>query len=186
MPEIPGGGFVVSVGKPYVAGKTNWPAGVEYNYLSGGHELRLFYPDLTPAEYDAIATGAARFAFAVSGDVIFFCWKFGDLPWADSTFSAWLVPAEERTAPPEWAEPEARAVLSVIVVECITGLVAALRVMTFAPVFTRRLHRAIRDQLGRPYPGEDAYMRQCTRVYSAYSSEAIARRLAVATCKGGL
>lgn len=185
MADLPGGGYALSVGKPYIEGKTNWPEGVEYNYRGGGHELRLFYRDLTPKEYDAIASGPARFAFAVSGDVIFFCWKFGDLPWADSTFSAWLVPDAERVPPPEWTEPEARALCAVICVETTSGLVAALRAVTFSPDFTRRLHRAIRDQLGRPYPGEDAYMRQCTRVYSAYSSADLARKLAVATCKGG-
>ena len=60
------------MGKPYIEGKTHWPEGVEYNYRGGGHELRLFYRDLTPKEYDAIASVPARFAFAVSGDVIFF------------------------------------------------------------------------------------------------------------------
>lgn len=176
---------VYAVGKPYVEGKTNWGEHVEYNCRGGGHELRLFYPDLTPKELAAIRDGPARFAFAVSGDVIFFCWRFGDLPWADSTFSIWLVPEEEREAPAQPKDPNERAALSVFCVEAKTGLIAALRFMTLSPDFTRRLHLAITAQLDRPYPGEAAYMAQCKRVYAAYSSEGIARRLAVATCKGG-
>jgi len=174
-----------SVGKPYIAGRTNWGEHVEYNFRGGGHELRLFYPNITSAELDAIRDGPARFAFATVGDVIFFCWKFGDLPWADSTFSAWLVSEDERLPPAAPSDPAERALLTVICVEADSGLVAALRVLTFSPDFTRRLQRAIRDQLGRPYPGEDAYMRQIARIYTAYNSAEIAQRLAVATCKGG-
>jgi len=183
--NLPAGWSILSVGKPYIEGRTSWPEHVEYNYRGGGHELRLFYPNLTPAELEAFQGGPARFALAVRDDVIFFCWKFGDLPWADSTYSIWNVDSEERTAPPEWAETAARALLVVIVIESTSGLVAGLRALTLSPHFTLRLHNAIREQLGRPWPGDLAYGAQCLRVYDAHSSAEIARRLAVATCKGG-
>lgn len=29
MAELPGGGYALSVGRPYIEGKTHWPEGVE-------------------------------------------------------------------------------------------------------------------------------------------------------------
>jgi hypothetical protein len=177
--------YTLTVGKPYLEGRTDWPERVEYNYRGGGHELRLFYPDPRPDEIADYREGPARFAFAVAGDVVFFCWKFGGQPWCDSTYSIHLVTADERQAPPDWTEAEARAALTVILVEAKSGLVAALRYLTFSPDFTRRLHEAIRKQYGRPWPGDASYLAQAKRIYAAYSSDRIANALALARCKGG-
>jgi hypothetical protein len=176
---------ILTVGKPYMEGQTHWPEAVEYNYRGGSHELRLFYPNLRPQEIAAVESGPARFAFARRGDVIYLCWRFGEQPWSDATYSIHLVPPDERVAPPVWTEPTARALLSVILVEATTGLIEAMRVVSFSPDFTRRLHSAIREQLRRPWPGQDAYLRQLTQMYSAYTSQQIATQLAVATCRGG-
>lgn len=176
---------VLAVGKPYIEGKTSWPEAVDYNYRSRTHELRLFYPNVQPREIADVARGPARFALAVRGDVILLCWRFGGLPWCDATYSIHLVPADERQEPPEPPTPETRALLQVILVEATTGIVKAMRAVSFAPDFTRRLHAAIREQLSRPYPGEDAYLAQITRLYSSYTSPQIATQLAVATCRGG-
>jgi hypothetical protein len=177
--------YALTVGKPYIEGKTGWPEAVEYNYRGGAHELRLFYPDLRPAEVADVQEGPARFAFAVAGDVIFFCWKFGGQPWSDSTYSIHLVPEDERQAPPDWQAAEARAALTVILVEAKSGLVAALRYVSFSPDFTRRLHAAIRKQYGQPWPGDDDYLAQAKRIYAQYQSDRIASALALARCKGG-
>lgn len=175
----------LAVGKPYIEGKTSWPEAVEYNYRGGSHELRLFYPQLQPREIADVARGPARFALATRGDLVILCWRFGEQPWCDAVYSIHLVPADERTEPPVPPTPETRALLHVILVDATTGVVQALRAVSFAPDFTRRLHAAIREQLSRPYPGEDAYLAQITRLYSSYTSQQIATQLAVATCRGG-
>lgn len=175
----------LTVGRPYIESKTQWPEAVEYNYRSGSHELRLFYPNLSAQEIADVGRGLVRLAFAVRGDVIYLCWRFGEQSWCDATYSIHLVPAAERSTPPIPVTPEERALLQVILVEATTGIIAAMRVVSFSPDFTRRLHAAIRDQLSRTWPGEDAYLTQCTRLYSAYTSKQIAEQLAVATCRGG-
>ena len=64
---------ILTVAKPYVEGKTQWPAAVEYDYACGAHELRLLIPYLRPPEIAAVASGPARLAFAHRGDAIYFC-----------------------------------------------------------------------------------------------------------------
>jgi hypothetical protein len=63
------------------------------------------------------------------------------------------VAPEERTMPPptEETSPALRALVTIILVEATTGLVLALRTVTFSPEFTRAIHRAIADQVDSSY-----------------------------------
>lgn len=177
---------VYQVGKPYISTRSDWPDGVDYNYRSGDHELRIFLRDPSHTEIAAVKTGKARFALAaaLNGDVIFLCYKFGNQPWSDATFNYHLVHEDERTVPPV-RTPRDRAVLNVILVDGETGLIAGLRVVSFSPEFTWCLEEAIRIQAARPFPGYDAYDGGIARIYNAYNSKAIAEKMAYVSCIGG-
>ena len=110
----------VEVGRPYSLTRSRWPEGVDYNYRAEQHELRLFFDSPRPSEIKDITKNPARFALAVSGDVIFFCYKFGALPWSDATYSIHLVPADQQTLPPVTG-PDERALLTVILIDALTG-----------------------------------------------------------------
>jgi hypothetical protein len=43
---------LLEVGKPYIAGHTQWPEAVEYNFRGGEHELRLFWRDPSVREVE--------------------------------------------------------------------------------------------------------------------------------------
>lgn len=174
----------VEVGKPYSTTRSRWDEGVDYNYRSEQHELRLFLESPTPREIKDITKGPARFALAVEGDVIFLCYKLGDLPWSDSTYNYHLVPADQQTLPPE-TTPTEHAVLTIVLIDAATGIVRGLRFVTFSPSFTQALHAAIRQQAARPYPGNEAYDAHIARIYSAYDSAGIANVLAAVRCQGG-
>lgn len=49
-----------------------------------------------------------------------------------------------------------------------TGIVQALRVVTFSPAFTAALHLAIRAQAARPWPGDAAYDAQVSDLYRRF------------------
>lgn len=87
--------YKYEVGKPYFPGKSHFPENVEYNYRSGAHELRLFYPSPTSKEIADVQSGEARFALYPYMDVIFFCFKFGEQPWSDSPYNIHLVGEDE-------------------------------------------------------------------------------------------
>jgi len=172
------------VGQPYVPGRTQWLETVDYHYRVGGHELRLFFESPSPTEVAAVSEGRGEFALYAEDDVIFLGYRFEPLGWSDQPFSWHLVPEDERILPPE-DHPEARAMLFVILVDALTGLVRAMRALTFSPAFTRALHGAIRAQAARPWPGNDEYARQLRALYGRLgSSDALAAQ-AQARCVGG-
>ena len=45
--------YTYEVGKPYIPGKNRFQEGVEYNYRSAAHELRLFLGQLRPGDVAA-------------------------------------------------------------------------------------------------------------------------------------
>src|SRR5262249_29778903 len=61
-------------------------------------------------------------------------------------------PPHEETSPAPWAQ------VSIILVDALTGLVRALRAVSYSPEFTRALHRAIAEQAAAPFDA-DAYER---------------------------
>ena len=176
----------VQVGEPYSLRRRTWTEKPEYNYRAGMHDLRLFYNRPTAAEIRAVQEGEARFALATYKSVIFFCYRFGEaLPWSDCTYNFWLVNEEDRTIPPDWPEPDARAIVSVVLVDAADGIVKALRVVSFSPAFTRHLHAAIRKQAAAGWPGSEEYDRQWQHIYRTHTSPQIATKLALVRCRGG-
>ena len=176
---------VLQVGKPYIVGRENWPEGVEYNYRSGCHELRMFFAESSKEEVRAIRHGECEFGLVVEGPVIFFLYRFGSaVRWSDAPYSWHLVPGSERTLPEEEG-PETRAVLQVVLVEAGSGRVLVLRAVSFSPAFTLALHDAIRRQASSPWPGDAAYKAELAGAYGRYPGSAVLMRVAVARTRGG-
>lgn len=176
---------VYEVGKPYIAGKANWPEGGEYNCRQGQHELRLFLRDPTAREVDSASRGEAEFALVVFGAVIFFLYRFGaGLPWSDAPYSIHLVPAGQRELPPEPVSAETRALLTVILVDAVTGILRAIRAVSLSPAFTRELAGTIRRQAEQTW--DPAYYdAQLPAAYQKYPSTEAMLADAVARSRGG-
>jgi hypothetical protein len=91
---------MLQVGKPFIAGRTRWPVGVEYNYWAAGRELRMFSEAPRPEVVEAVRKGECEFALAVDGPVIFFLYRFGSaIRWSDAPYSWHLVPEPQRSLP---------------------------------------------------------------------------------------
>jgi len=176
---------LIEVGRPYVAGITQWPQTGEYNYIGGEHQLRLFWDSPTAQEVREVRRGVAQFAFVHQNQVIFFLYRFGMMPWADAPFSIHLVPASYRQLPPPSIGPDARALLRIILVDASTGIVKAARLMTFSPDFSGALEAAIRKQAEAPWPGDADYDIQIQAVYRRYPTPRSMLDAAVARTVGG-
>jgi len=173
---------VLSVGQPYIAGRTNWPEAAEYNYSVEGHELRLFFPAPTPQEVEDVRKGDAEFALYTAGPVVWLLHRFGRGNWADSPFAWHLVPEDRRARPWEAQELE-RATITVLLVEAASGILQAIRLLTFSPHFTRQLHAAIERQAEAPWdPAE--FDRVLDATYARLSTAEMVRG-AVAKTRGG-
>ena len=107
----------IDVGE-YYPGTPPYPELGEYNYYSGGHELRLFYRRPSFFEMEDVRHGQAEFGFVVEGPIIFFVYRFGaHNPWSDALYSWHLAPERDRALPEADALPESRALLTTVLVD---------------------------------------------------------------------
>ena len=173
------------VGTLYHPERTHWPETVQYNWRQGGHELVFFVANLTSKEVKAIQQGTMEFALFTEGSLIFLLYRvagFGD--WSDAPYSWHLVKEmlpEQATLPPAVLDEE-RYLLSVTLVEATTGIIKALRVVTFSPQFTRQLHAAIERQALSPWHGNAAYNAAIGDVYRRFPAAADMAQAATVRC----
>jgi hypothetical protein len=149
-----GGSFeALQVGKPYPGGRGSWPEGADYNFRSGGHELRIFLDGATQREVAAIQSEPVDFGLLVEPAGLMLVTRFGPLTFDCSYHWRRMGVTGNRTLPPpsEETRPSLRALLTIILLEASNGIVLVLRTVTFSPEFTRAIHQAIHDQAGTPY-----------------------------------
>ena len=171
----------VAVGLLFDPAITSWPEGCVYNFDIGGHWLHYLYRNPTAVEISSIQKGPAQFALFIQGQVIFLLHRFGHMPWSDAPYSWGLVPEESRRLPE--LDPALHALLKVVMVDSETGVIVALRALTFSSQFTLQLHQAIRAQASLKWDAE-LHNRTIRCVYEKLTPEEMVQR-AGTFCKGG-
>jgi hypothetical protein len=184
-PERQGLMYRLEVGKPYEPARRRWPEGVDYNYRSGGHELRIILARVTLPEVEAVRSGPVEFGFFAEPEGLFLITRFGSQLSFDCSYDWHRLSADERTLPPpsEETSPELRALCTIILVGATSGVVLALRAVTFSPEFTRALHRAIADQVGAPYE-KATHERRADGMTARLSTEKLWAKCTT-RCRGG-
>ncbi|HQU85046.1 MAG TPA: hypothetical protein PKY59_18035 [Pyrinomonadaceae bacterium] len=176
---------IVALGKPLYVGRDELPEAIEYNYRAGDHTLLLSMKNLHPREIEAVRSESAEFGLYCEDGIIFLLYRFGEiLPWSDSAFSWWNVAEEDRRIPQHRKSPAERILLKIILVEASTGIVEAIRVTTFSPEFTERLHRAIRGQAADKEFSREEFTARSLKIYEKYSPAELAAK-AFGKTKGG-
>ena len=176
--------FVVSVGQPYIAGRSSFDQnGPTYNYSDGIHELLLSFPDVSPVEVRSVQTGPAKFGLFVFERVIFFLFNFSPaFGWSDCPYSFWQLAPEQRSLPV--FEEHMHILLSVILIDGPTNTVKALRATTLSPAFSELLSAAIVDQLAAPISKED-YLGAVARAQARWPTSEEMYAESIARCAGG-
>ena len=147
---------LLEVGKPYISGRRSWPEAADYNFRAGQHELRLFVSRPTPKEVAAVEEGPVEIGMFVEPEGLSVVTRFGPSLSFDCSYQWHRVDPAERVAPPphEETSPALRAILAIILVDASTGLVRALRAVSYSPEFTRAIHRAIAAQAAAPFDAQ--------------------------------
>jgi hypothetical protein len=177
--------YTLEVGKPYHPDGQVWPERAGYSFRLGGHELRIFLGGATRREVEAVRAGSVEFGFFAKPPGLFLITRFGSQLSVHCSYNWHRVSPDERTLPPpsEETSPELRALITIILVEAPTGVVLALRGVTFSPEFTRALHRAIGDQVGTPYD-RAAHEHWADRMTARLSTEQLWAKCTT-RCQGG-
>ena len=143
----------LAVGQPYDPRRRSWPDGAaDYRFRCGAHELRIFLAAPTAEELAAVESGPVEFGLFAEAKGLCLVTRFGRTLSFDTSYSWHRVDPAERVPPPphEETSPEVRAMVTIILVDACTGLVRALRGVSYSPEFTRAIHRAIADQAASP------------------------------------
>jgi len=172
------------VGKLYHRDVTRWPEAVDYNYRGGGHELRMFLNRPSIQEVSDIRHGEAEFGLLVEGTIIFLLYRFGkSIQWSDAPFTWWVVPESERAMPNPEPTLSERALVQIILTDAATGIIKAMRALTWSPEFTAAIHDAIRSQASNGFD-KKAYDEHLATVYTMFTSEQLLARCGIRTVGG--
>lgn len=179
---------IYEVGKPYLNHRS-LPEGAYYNYSHGTHELLLAIPRPSEPEVKAVRSAPSAFGLLVEPPIVALVYRFGPKLDGEACYSWHRVRAADPTAatlPPAWEEgsPETRALLQVILADARTGIIRAMKGLTFSPEFTRALHKAIWEQAHAP-SDPAGYDRAVADFYRRYPSTAAVERACTVRTKGG-
>lgn len=166
----------LEVGKLYSDRRTTWEERADFNWRNGAFELRIFMDRPTREEVWAIRKGRSEFALYQDGPALFLLYRFHPgVPWSDASYTVHLVPVEDRSRMPEVGSAQERWLLTVILVDARTGIIQALRQVTFPLELSHALTEAIREQERTPWD-EAAYDAAIRSVYDRYpTTEALLR-----------
>lgn len=171
---------VLAVGGLYNPGRRRWPEGPHLRLTPAGCELALFYDRPPSAEVRDVRTGVAQFAWLDAGPVSVLAYRFGMQPWADAPYEPWKEPEADRGVPAGAAGNS--LALQVVLVDASTGIVKALRLLTWEPGFAQAVRDTLSRQLAAP-PDDAAADRKLGELYRR-DSAALAEQAAV-RCTGG-
>jgi len=129
----------IEVGKLYSETRTSWPEGVEYNWMHNVHELRMFFRNPQPQEVQSVKSGKVEFGLVTEEDVILLLFRFlgaqkgqRGIDWSDAPYSYHMLPEDRKGLPPEQLRPSERSLLNIILVNAPTGIVLAVRAVSFS------------------------------------------------------
>ena len=172
---------ILAINEPFDQTINCWPEGTMFNVDASGHWLIYFYSSPSQVETRSIQGGEAQFGLFIADSVIFLLHQFGEMPWNDAPYSVWLVSEEERKLPE--VSDHFHALLRIVMVDTSTGLVAALRALTFSAQFTKALHQAIHVQASLPWD-RSLHEQTIQEVYGRFTAADMVLQSRV-FCKGG-
>jgi len=171
------------VGKPLFGKEKPWPENVQLSWNTGRYELLASWKAPTPAEIEAVRKDALRLVACQYRQVLFWGWKFGNLPWGDSPYS-WHLQREvdpDLMLPEEDGKPRS---LLIILIDSRNSVVQALRWLSLPTFFTRAWEQAVRRQAAMPWQPE-MFDAELQMIYGRYSTRQLIKSLSFASCRVG-
>jgi hypothetical protein len=175
---------IMEVGKHYPVGAPPYEEGPHYNFTSGMHTLAVAYANPSGEEITWYALAPAEFAFVEYEDVIFLLFRFGDENWQDAPYSFHLLERDESRVLPNIEQP-GHWLLHVTFFDACTGIIVALRSLTWSAEFSLAINEAITRQAARTWPGVMEYARQLREAYAVCPTAQDLYERSIHRTKGG-
>lgn len=177
---------LVAVGQPYPEGKPPYAPGAQFSWSKDEMFLELRFEQPSQDEVRAVKSGEAEFALVIYESVIFLLYRFGEgIPWGDAPYSIHLVPSEYQPDPAIFLTKRTRFILTTCLFDSLTGIVGAIRALSFSPEFSRALGQAVQAQRMAKWIGREAYGRTLAAAYQKWPTPEAMLGSALAKCIGG-
>jgi hypothetical protein len=173
----------LAVGEPYHPTTRQWPETPHLRLTTAGCELAVFFTSPTTREVEAVQRGKTKFAWIDSEHTAVLAFRFGDgVPWSDTPYT----PHHEHSDTPAGLPAgEGHLVVVVVLVDAGTGIVRAIRAVTWPPRFVGTVRRSVDRLLAVPFSPEAADA-ALAALYARYPSTAeLVRQRADVVCTGG-
>lgn len=152
---------------------------MQIHYADPCWTLVVGFPGITQQELDEIQAGDLQIGFTVISGDLFFLYKLGQIPWADTPYEPRLT-----QEPMDYFEPDGPglgASVIVMAVDTSTGVIKGMRMCAIGYGQTCRLHQFCREKdKQRPFTAADlaAYHSRVEETYRKHpTSEAMLRTM---------
>jgi len=172
-----------AVGQPYHPDRTRWPEVAQLRLTPAGADLTVFLATPTSAEIAGVRDGRAQFGWIDAEHTAVLAYRFHPgIPWSDAPYT----PHREVTAAhvPD-TNPGEHLLLHVVLVDAATGLVAAMRAVTWPHRFVAAVRSTVARLATATFSpaAADANLAELFARYPA--TDALVRQRADVTCTGG-
>lgn len=163
----------LEVGKPYKEGLIRIPEGMTFNFDHNGGLLKIVFDSPLESEIKEITQGKIKLGLLEESGIIFFFFKFGELPWMDAPYNIkFSQPFELK----ELTDLKTGYALKIVLIDGMTGIVQALRHIEFPYKMSKQFKESIEKQ--KKTRIED-YETVLTRIYSKYETEALVEEVEI-------
>lgn len=133
------------VGEVYSPDHERYEEGARYVYRHGAHDLTLFWARPSQAEVDGFRTRPIEVGLYVLGPAAFLLYRIQEVcEWSDLAFNVHLLPEAERELPAE--PPGERARFRLTLVDAVSGIIRAKRLVSLDKVMTQALRHVMAGQ----------------------------------------
>ncbi len=177
---------VLSVGEPFDPDRAGeFPEGTQLG-LDGQIRFTMFLSAPKPEEVAAVAVGEIRFAWTEDDFNGYLLYRFGDQPWSNTPFNPQRAGVVDLVPVPE----DTHRTVLVILVDSDTGLVAAMRLVSWPGFFVNTVAASLARLSANPTWTELAAVMAHDAFDSAHPNGMSLRRLTAilpkaAKCVGG-
>lgn len=154
----------LEVGKPYQAGLKRISEGFVFVFNQSGGVLKIVFDSPLDSEIKEIKDGKIKLGLIEEKGIIFLLFKFGHLPWMDTPYNVTLSQPYELQ---ELADEKTGYAVQIILIDGMTGIVKALKLIELPHEMSKRLKELVENQRKAPLPDYDAVL---NKLYSTYDT----------------